>query len=182
MGANFINSVLENFADTLENFLATHPQLSENERDVEIIMSILSNYTPDCRVRVWVETTIPSFESAARQIGMDATSWADRFRTAVRIAEIDPYRATTHNKGIFNGIDAVTLATGNDFRAIEACGHTFACRDGQYRSLSRCHIEGDIFRFEMEIPLALGTVGGLTALHPLASFRLKCSATPRPAN
>jgi hydroxymethylglutaryl-CoA reductase len=178
MGANFINSVLENFADTLENFLATHPQLSENERDVEIIMSILSNYTPDCRVRVWVETAIPSFEGAARQMGMSAAELADRFRTAVRIAEIDPYRATTHNKGIFNGIDAVILATGNDFRAIEACGHTFACRDGQYRSLSRCHIEGDNFRFELEIPLALGTVGGLTALHPLAKLSLEMLGHP----
>jgi hydroxymethylglutaryl-CoA reductase len=109
---------------------------------------------------------------------MDAHELADRFRTAVRIAEIDPYRATTHNKGIFNGIDAVILATGNDFRAIEACGHAFAARDGQYRSLSSCTIENDILRFELKIPLAIGTVGGLTALHPLAKLSLELLENP----
>lgn len=178
MGANFINSVLENFADTLEAFLAERADLPEADREAEIIMSILSNFTPECRVRVWAETPISSFEEAARKIGMDAHQLADRFRTAVRIAEIDPYRAATHNKGIFNGIDAVILATGNDFRAIEACGHAFASRDGQYRSLSRCTIADDVLRFEMEIPLALGTVGGLTALHPLAKLSLQMLGNP----
>ena len=75
---------------------------------------------------------------------MDASTLAHRFARAVRIAQIDPYRATTHNKGIYNGIDAVVLATGNDFRAIEACGHTYASRDGQYRSLSQCTVQNGI--------------------------------------
>ena len=171
MGANFINSVLECLGSALESFFTHYPDLPDAERDVEVVMSILSNYTPDCLVRAWVETPISSFEELARQQGMDAAQLADRFAAAVRIAEIDPYRATTHNKGIFNGIDAVVLATGNDFRAIEACGHTFAGRDGQYRSLSHCKVENGIFHFELRVPIALGTVGGLTALHPLA----KCS-------
>lgn len=171
MGANFINSVLECLGSALESFFTHYPDLPDAERDVEVVMSILSNYTPDCLVRAWVETPINSFEELARQQGMDAAQLADRFAAAVRIAEIDPYRATTHNKGIFNGIDAVVLATGNDFRAIEACGHTFASRDGQYRSLSHCSVENGIFHFELRVPIALGTVGGLTALHPLA----KCS-------
>jgi hydroxymethylglutaryl-CoA reductase len=179
MGANFINSVLELFGDTLEQFLTDHPGLDdESERDVDVVMAILSNYTPDCRVRAWVEAPVASFESAARPLGMDARTLAGRFVTAVRIAQLDPYRATTHNKGIYNGIDAVVLATGNDFRAIEACGHTYAGRDGQYRSLSRCTIENGVFRFELEVPLALGTVGGLTALHPLARRSLELLGQP----
>ena len=178
MGANFINSVLERFADSLEHFLTHYPGLSDEERDVEVVMAILSNYTPQCLVRAWVETPIASFEDLARSQGMDAAALAERFAAAVRIATIDPYRATTHNKGIFNGIDAVVLATGNDFRAVEACGHTYACRDGQYRSLSRCTVTDGIFRFELEIPLALGTVGGLTALHPLAKLSLEMLGHP----
>jgi hydroxymethylglutaryl-CoA reductase len=178
MGANFVNSVLERFADTLEDFFTTHPGLSPEERDVEVVMSILSNYTPDCVVRAWVECPIASFADLARSQGMDATALAKRFERAVRIAQIDPYRATTHNKGIYNGIDAVVLATGNDFRAIEACGHTYASRDGQYRSLSSCTVREGVFHFELKIPLALGTVGGLTALHPLAKRSLEILGHP----
>jgi hydroxymethylglutaryl-CoA reductase len=179
MGANFINTVLENFAQTLKTFIHKNDFFtSPDDNSVEVVMSILSNYTPDCVVRAWVETPIETFETAAKKIGMDAHELADRFRTAVRIAEIDPYRATTHNKGIFNGIDAVVLATGNDFRAIEACGHAYAARDGQYRSLSSCTIENDILRFELKIPLAIGTIGGLTALHPLAKLSLELLEKP----
>lgn len=109
---------------------------------------------------------------------MEAGLFAEKFQTAVNIARIDPYRATTHNKGIFNGIDAVVLATGNDFRAIEASGHTYAARDGQYRSLSFCSIDNGIFKFWMEIPLAVGTVGGLTKLHPMAKRSLELLGHP----
>ena len=181
MGANFINSVLERLAGALENFFTDYPDLPDAERDIEVVMSILSNYTPKCLVRAWVEAPLSSFEELARSQGMDAVQLADRFAAAVRIAEIDPYRATTHNKGIFNGIDAVVMATGNDFRAIEACGHPFACRDGQYRSLSHCTVENGIFHFELNIPLALGTVGGLTALHPLAKCSLEVLGHPSAA-
>jgi hydroxymethylglutaryl-CoA reductase len=178
MGANFVNSVLEQFADITERFFTEQAGLSDAERDVEIIMSILSNYTPECVVRAWVTCPIASFSDLARSQGMDADTLARRFALAVRIAQIDPYRATTHNKGIYNGIDAVVLATGNDFRAIEACGHTYAARSGQYRSLSHCEVQNGQFHFELEVPLALGTVGGLTALHPLAKRSLEVLGHP----
>ncbi|MFZ4634771.1 MAG: hydroxymethylglutaryl-CoA reductase, degradative [Saprospiraceae bacterium] len=178
MGANFVNSVLERYAEGLEHFFTLHPALPDEERDVEVIMSILSNYTPRCLVRAWVEAPVESFAESARQHGMDAVEMVERFALAVRIAQLDPYRATTHNKGIYNGIDAVVIATGNDFRAIEACGHTYAARDGQYRSLSTCTVHNGVFRFELEVPLALGTVGGLTALHPLAKQSLDILGHP----
>ncbi len=176
MGANFINSVLEQFAKTLDKFIAAHPIFDEDERDVHIIMSILSNYTPECLVRAHVECKVEDLGTFAG--GFDGTALAEKFRKAVRIAHIDPHRATTHNKGLFNGIDAVVLATANDFRAIEACGHTYAARSGQYRSLSNCTVEHGIFRFWMDIPLALGTVGGLTKLHPIAKRSLELLGHP----
>lgn len=175
MGANFINSVLESFADTLQRFVNTHPDFSASEKNLGIIMAILSNYTPDCVVRVWVECPIAAMDNCE---GIAPEVFAEKFYKAVRIAHIDPYRATTHNKGIFNGIDAVVLATGNDFRAIEACGHTYASRDGQYRSLSNCSLERGVFRFWMDMPLAVGTVGGLTKLHPLARRSLELLGNP----
>jgi hydroxymethylglutaryl-CoA reductase len=176
MGANFINSVLECFAASLEQFMTEYPGLSDTERDVDVIMAILSNYTPDCRVRVWVECPVSQFNNVCE--GMDGVHLAERLATAVRIAALDPYRAATHNKGIYNGIDAVVIATGNDFRAVEACGHVYAGRDGQYRSLSRCTVADGLFRFELEVPLALGTVGGLTAVHPLAKRSLELLGYP----
>ncbi|MCC6412526.1 MAG: hydroxymethylglutaryl-CoA reductase [Saprospiraceae bacterium] len=178
MGANFINSILERFGDALNRFFTESKEISDTERDVEVVMAILSNYTPQCLVHAWAETPIASFDDVARQAGMVAPELAERFALAVRIARIDPYRATTHNKGIYNGIDAVVMATGNDFRAVEACGHAFAARDGQYRSLSSCTIYGEMFRFELTVPLALGTVGGLTALHPLAKQSLDLLGNP----
>jgi hydroxymethylglutaryl-CoA reductase len=110
--------------------------------------------------------------------GMPAEEFATKFVQAVKIAKIDPYRAATHNKGIMNGIDSVVLATGNDFRAIEACVHTYACKSGTYSSLSDASIENGIFKFWMTLPLALGTVGGLTALHPLAKKSLELLGKP----
>ncbi|MCZ2393542.1 MAG: hypothetical protein LC105_06785, partial [Chitinophagales bacterium] len=129
-----------------------------------IIMSIVSNYTPDCVARAWVECPIEQLGTIS---GVPPQEFAQKIRKAIRIAEIDPHRATTHNKGIFNGVDAVIIATGNDFRAVEACGHTYASRDGRYRSLTHCSIENGIFKFWIDLPLAVGTVGGLTQLHPL---------------
>jgi len=176
MGANFINSCLEQFAVSLKSFLTEYPGLEEQERDVNVIMCILSNFTPDCLVRAEVSCKIEDLGSFSG--GMKADEFAEKFSTAVQIARIDPYRATTHNKGIFNGIDALVLATGNDFRAIEACGHTYACRDGQYRSLSQCEVKDGVFRFWLDIPLAIGTVGGLTSLHPIAKRSLEMLDNP----
>ncbi|MBM3924034.1 MAG: hydroxymethylglutaryl-CoA reductase, partial [Sphingomonadales bacterium] len=103
---------------------------------------------------------------------------ASKFLRAVRIAHLEPYRAVTHNKGIMNGIDSVVLATGNDFRAVEACAHAYAAKDGTYRSLTHASVENGLFRFWIEIPLALGTVGGLTGLHPMVKFSHELLGNP----
>ncbi|WP_205127809.1 hypothetical protein [Okeania hirsuta] len=163
MGANFINSILEQFGKSLQEFAAESPALKDEERSVEIIMAILSNYTPDCLVRTWVECPVEQLEGACKDL--NAAGFADKFSKAVRIARIDPYRATTHNKGIFNGIDAVVFGHRNDFRAIEACGHHYAAKDGQYLALPQCEVKDGIFQIWLDIPLAIGTVGGLTKLH-----------------
>lgn len=176
MGANFINSVLEQFGKSLQTFIFNHPSTSAQSNQLMVIMCILSNFTPDCLVRA--EVSCPISELGTMGFDLDAEALAYKFWTAIRIAEIDPYRATTHNKGIFNGIDAVVLATGNDFRAIEACGHAYAAKDGQYKSLSHCSIEDDVFRFWIDMPLAVGTVGGLTNLHPIAKKSLELLGNP----
>ena len=176
MGANFINSILEQFAVTLKRLCLKEESFEGYEKEVNVIMSILSNYTPDCVVRAKVECDMDDLGKFPN--GMSGKEFALKFETAINIAHIDPYRATTHNKGIFNGIDSVVIATGNDFRAIEACGHTFASKDGQYRSLSHCAIEDGKFKFWLDIPLAIGTVGGLTSLHPIAKRSLELLGSP----
>ncbi len=177
MGANFINSILEEFGRILTIFLQEHPSFEDHEREVTIIMAILSNYTPECLVRASVQCNVEdlgTFDGGK----MSPETFAYKFDKAVRIARLDVHRATTHNKGIFNGIDAVALATANDFRAIEACGHTYAARDGQYRSLSQSKIENGVLHFWLDLPLAIGTVGGLTSLHPLAKRSLELLGNP----
>lgn len=176
MGANFINSILESFGRSLQEFFSHQENLKEEERNVEIVMCILSNYTPECKVKVWVECHTDELNGVYEQL--DGKAFAAKFKKAVDIAHIDEYRATTHNKGIYNGIDAVVIATGNDFRAVEAAGHAYASRNGHYASLSYVDIKDDIFRFTLEVPLALGTVGGLTSLHPLAKKSLELMGNP----
>ena len=176
MGANFINSCLEEFAMELKDFLRTSPYFKKQEKEVEIIMSILSNYTPDCIVKAWVECDIEELGNIDKNLS--GNQFAVKFERAVRIAQIDIHRATTHNKGIFNGIDAVALATANDFRALEACGHTYAARDGKYKSLTNVGIRNGRFKYTLTIPLAMGSVGGLTALHPLAKRSLELLGNP----
>jgi hydroxymethylglutaryl-CoA reductase len=170
MGANFINSCLEQFAKTFKNEALNFASFSEDEKHIEIVMSILSNYVPDCLVRAEVSCKV---EDLNENDTISSEEFAAKFVQAVNIAEIEPYRAVTHNKGIMNGIDAVVLATGNDFRAVEAGVHAYAARKGSYSSLSHAKIENGIFTFWMEIPLALGTVGGLTKLHPLVKLSLE---------
>ena len=176
MGANFINSALEQFGHSLQDFFAEQQDLPEDLRKVEIIMTILSNNTPDCRVKVWVECPVEQLDGIDEHLS--GAEYAKKFKKAVDIAHIDTDRATTHNKGIYNGIDAVVIATGNDFRAVEAAGHTFASRNGHYESLSTATIESGIFHFELEVPMALGTIGGLTSLHPLAKKTLELLGNP----
>ena len=166
MGANFVNSCLEKFADIFRKW---HKEQAEFANDgLDIVMSILSNLTPNCVVKCWVETDIENLSGIVE--GVSGQEFAQKFKTAVRIAQVDPYRATTHNKGIYNGIDAVVLATGNDFRAVEACGHAYASINGNYTSLTHCDIHNGKFKFTLTLPIALGVVGGLTNLHPLVKL------------
>ena len=175
MGANFINSCLEQFAKTLKQEAQAYDLFSETEKDIEVVMSILSNYVPNCIVRA--EVSCPVDDLVEKHIP-SPKAFAKRFVQAVQIAEVEPFRAVTHNKGIMNGIDAVVLATGNDFRAVEAGIHAYASRNGNYSSLSHAKIENDIFTFWLEVPLALGTVGGLTSLHPLVKLSLEMLENP----
>jgi hydroxymethylglutaryl-CoA reductase len=166
MGANFINSCLESFAQTLKDLVAEHAS-ELGDAPLQVVMSILSNFTPECLVRADVRCKISEIEEGS---GIDNQEFADKFCRAIRIASVEPYRAVTHNKGIMNGIDSVIIATGNDFRATEACAHAFAAKDGRYTSLTHAAIEGDEFHFWIELPLSLGTVGGITNLHPMVRF------------
>ena len=175
MGANFINSCLEQFAKTLQREASTSSILHAEERHLEVVMSILSNYVPQCLVRAEVSCPVEDLGAVG---GISATEFAQKMMRAISIANIEPFRAVTHNKGIMNGIDAVVLATGNDFRAVEAGIHAYASKDGTYRSLTHASLENDVFRFWIEIPLALGTVGGLTSLHPLAKLTLEILQKP----
>ena len=160
MGANFINSCLEAIANAFKN------------EEIKIVMSILSNYVPDCLVRAEVSCKVEDF------FATDPAFYAQKFIEAIQIANVEPYRAVTHNKGIMNGIDAVVLATGNDFRAVAAGAHAYAAKSGVYKSLTNAKIENGIFYFWIEIPLSVGTVGGLTKLHPLAKLSLEILQNP----
>ena len=175
MGANFINSCLEQFAATFKSEAQQFEDFNAAEKAIDIVMSILSNYVPNCIVSAEVSCKIEDLKS--KDIS-NPEVFAQKFKQAVNIAEIEPYRAVTHNKGIMNGIDAVVLATGNDFRAVEAGVHAYASRNGTYSSLTHCTVDDGIFKFWIEIPLALGTVGGLTSLHPLVKFSLEMLEKP----
>lgn len=176
MGANFINTVLEALAGEWLQKVEMAVSQSALKGRMEIVMSILSNYTPQSLVRVTVETDIKALGIFSE--ALDGEAFARKFVLATRIAEEDTYRAVTHNKGIFNGMDGVVIATGNDFRAVEACGHAYAARDGKYRSLSKATVDGNIFRLVLEIPMSVGTVGGLTSGHPLAKTSLAILQNP----
>jgi hydroxymethylglutaryl-CoA reductase len=176
MGANFINSCLEEMKEPLRKFFHSNHDFKQYG-EMQIIMAILSNYTTDCLVTTTIKC--PVEELSVFSAGMKPGDFAQRFKQATDIALADTSRAVTHNKGIFNGTDAVVIATGNDYRAAEAAGHAWAAKDGFYRSLSRCKItEDDHFQMELTMPLALGTVGGLTSLHPMAALALEMLGKP----
>ena len=178
MGANFINSLLEKFSKILTREISSS-NLREEDKKIVIIMCILSNYTPECIVRCEVNCGV---EELSNDPSIKSEEFAKKFEQAIHVANIEPYRATTHNKGIFNGIDAVVIATGNDFRAVEACGHTYASKSGQYRSLSNVEIKDGKFRFWIDLPISVGTVGGLTTLHPMVRFSYKLLGNPNSKN
>ena len=173
MGANFINTCLEAMAPDLVMLLAQNfPVIPKPE----IVMAILSNFTPYCVVECTVSCPI---EALAEMSGeMLALDFARKFELAVRVAQNDVSRAVTHNKGIMNGIDAVVIATGNDFRAVEAGAHAYAASKGRYQSLTNIDVTNGMFTYSLRLPLALGTVGGLTGVHPLAGFSLQMLRNP----
>ncbi len=159
MGANAINTAVEHIAPRIEALTGGRVNLR-----------ILSNLTDQRKARA--EGKIPAAELARGDL-----SGADVVQTIVEagvFAEVDPYRAATHNKGVMNGIDAVILATGNDWRAVEAGAHAYAVRDGRYTSMTRWWQDenGDL-RGSIKIPLAVGIVGGATRVHPMAQLALK---------
>ena len=176
MGANFINSCLECIAKDFMIHAENDNLINDKKQDLEIVMSILSNYVPECLVNVMVKCNLKEF--ILEENSLDGYTFAQKIVNALNISNVEPYRAVTNNKGIMNGIDALIIATGNDFRAIEAGAHAYASRSGQYRSLSKAYIENDKFIMELTLPLAVGTVGGLTNLHPMVNWSLELLGNP----
>jgi len=158
-GANAVNTACEAIA----------PRVAELTGG-RVNLRILSNLTDRRLVRVHCHVTADSL--AAK--GLAGSDVARRIVEAYALAAVDPYRAATHNKGIMNGVDAVALATGNDWRALEAGAHAYAARTGHYTSLTRYELasNGDL-RAELEMPMAVATIGGTTAAHPTARLSLK---------
>lgn len=159
MGANAVNTACENLAPILEKITGGRVNLR-----------ILSNLSD--RRTAQAECVIPAEQLATPE--MSGAEVAQSIIEAAVFAEIDPYRAVTHNKGIMNGIDAVLIATGNDWRAVEAGAHAYAVKDGIYRSMSKWSLndKGDL-QGQLRLPLALGIVGGSTKVHPTAQLALK---------
>jgi hydroxymethylglutaryl-CoA reductase len=174
MGANFINSCLEQMAHTFEEEARNFEAFQKKETFPEVVMSILSNYVPECLVRAEVSCKVEELSTKHYK----GKHFAEKFVRAIEIAKTESRRAVTHNKGIMNGVDAVVLATGNDFRAVEAGVHAYAARNSYYGSLTHAKIENDIFTFWIELPLAVGTVGGLTSLHPLTKLAFEILQKP----
>lgn len=174
MGANFINSCLEQMAHTFEEEARNFETFQKKETFPEVVLSILSNYVPECLVRAEVSCKVEDLTTKHH----DGKPFAEKFVRAIEIAKTETRRAVTHNKGIMNGVDAVILATGNDFRAVEAGAHAYAARNSYYGSLTHAKIEDDIFTFWIELPMAVGTVGGLTSLHPLTKLAFEILQKP----
>lgn len=164
---------------TLQTQAEEHKPFLNERLSIEVIMSILSNYVPECLVQAEVRCHVNKLEVTDDMSGMQ---FAQKFIQALEIAQKEPYRAVTHNKGIMNGIDAVVIATGNDFRAVEAGIHAFAARKGVYSSLSHAFLERDEFVFQLKLPLSLGTVGGLTQLHPMVKWSMELLGNPNAKN
>lgn len=155
MGANMMNTMLEAVADEIRT-----------ELHQDILMSILSNYATESLVSAHVE--IPVEFLTKKEI--DGATVASKIEQASRLAQLDPYRATTNNKGIMNGVDAVIIASGNDWRAIEAGAHAYAARDGQYRGLSQWHVENQKLVGDLTMPMPVGSVGGSIKIVPLVKI------------
>ena len=150
MGANVINQICEFLKEPLQQFTSE-----------AVTMCILSNLVDTKLTQAIV--TLNNIDPVL----------ALKIEEASRFAELDPYRAATNNKGVLNGIDPILVATGNDWRAVEAGVHAYACNTGQYSSITKWRANGSVLIGELKAPLIVGTVGGVTALHPTAKLALK---------
>ena len=175
MGANFINSCLEIITKKMCEEIKIPEYLTEKEKDINIIMSIVSNSTPNCIVEANAECQI---DEIGEINGLNSNEFAEKFFHAVEISKIDLGRAVTNNKGIMNGVDSILISTGNDFRAVEASVHSFACKDGEYKGLTECSIDNNIFSIKLTLPISIGTVGGITDLHPMVKLSHKLLGKP----
>ena len=175
MGANFINSCLEIITKKMCEEIKIPEYLTEKEKDINIIMSIVSNSTPNCIVEANAECQI---DEIGEINGLNSKEFAEKFFHAVEISKIDLGRAVTNNKGIMNGVDSILISTGNDFRAVEASVHSFACKDGEYKGLTECSIDNNIFSIKLTLPISIGTVGGITDLHPMVKLSHKLLGKP----
>ncbi|HGD6898771.1 TPA: hydroxymethylglutaryl-CoA reductase, degradative [Streptococcus agalactiae] len=153
MGANMVNTMMEALSSPLED-------ISKGKS----LMSILSNYATESLVTATCRVDL-RFLSRQKE---EAIKLAQKMTMASQLAQVDPYRASTHNKGIFNGIDAIVLATGNDWRAIEAGAHTYAVKDGQYRGLSKWSykVDDDFLEGTLTLPMPVATKGGSIGINP----------------
>lgn len=158
MGANAVNTMAEAVAPMVA-------ELSGGEARLRILSNLADRRLATARVRLPFDTLATKDFTGARV--------AQGIVEAFTFADVDPYRAATHNKGIMNGIDPVVLATGNDWRAIEAGAHAYAARDGRYRSLTKWTLDGEELLGEITLPMAVGLVGGATKTHPAAQAALK---------
>jgi len=158
MGANLVNGAAEAVAERAA-------AIAEARVGLRILTNLCDKRCARVRCRLSAETLATDEMSGSEVV--------DGIVNASRFAELDPYRAATHNKGIMNGVDAVVIATGNDWRAVEAGAHAFAARTGSYRPLSVWSRDGDHLEGRLELPLALGTVGGTLRVHPAARLSLR---------
>jgi hydroxymethylglutaryl-CoA reductase len=173
MGANLVNGIAEAIGPAAQAIAGG-----------KLGLRILTNLSDRRRVRVRCRALAADLTMGRTRAAGSGMSWApeadaeptevvDRIVEASRFAELDPYRAATHNKGIMNGVDSVVIATGNDYRAVEAGAHAFAARSGRYAPLAIWRRDGDSLTGELEMPLALGIVGGTLRVHPAARLALR---------
>ena len=178
MGANFINTCLEKITELFKFYVGEKKFLDDGSEKIDFVMSILSNYTPNCIAKASVNCKV---EDLKKNDELNDENFVENFINAVKISKVDTFRAVTHNKGIMNGIDSVVIATGNDFRSVEAGVHAYASRSGNYSGLSDAYIKDDYFYFDLTIPVSIGTVGGLTKLHPLVDWAHNLLGNPNAA-
>lgn len=172
MGANMTNTMLEALAHHLE----TLSQSDKNLPPLTCLMAILSNYATKSLVQADCEVPVQALGKSIEA----GTAIAERIVQASRLAQIDPYRACTHNKGIMNGVDAVLIASGNDWRANEAACHAYAAKDGKYRGLSQWTFDKQTQRLKgtLTLPLTVGSVGGSIKIHPTAQIAHQLMQSP----